>query len=297
MTQPAESIGLRMPQLIAVSGITGKQGGAVARHLLAAGFRVRGLTRSITSDRARRLATQGVEMVLCDLNQPTSIPAAVEGACGVFSVQNYYEKGVGYAGEIRQGCALADAAKAAGVQHFVQSTMATASGSEFVHHFQSKFEIERHIDRIGLPHTFLGTVWFMDNLFDPSLGGETNIAVIAGTLGRNRPFEMLAIDDLGAIAAQVFRAPERFMGRKIDIASDRKTIDEVRADFLHVIGRSPPRYRLPNALMRMLHSDFAAQLRWQKRYGWSFPLEAAREIHPGMQDLVTFLRANRACFT
>jgi uncharacterized protein YbjT (DUF2867 family) len=286
----------RRDELIAVSGATGKQGGTVVRHLLSAGFRVRGLTRSTDSIAARALAGRGVEMVRCDLNTPTSLIAALAGAYGVFSVQNYYEKGVGFAGEIRQGRALADAAKAAGVEHFVQSTMATAVDAEAVHHFRSKFQIERYIDEIGLPRTFLGTVWFMDNLYDPTMGGETNFAVIAGTLGRERPFEMMAVDDLGAIAGAVFQDRARFVGQKLDIAGDRKTVSEMRATFHEVIGRAPPRYGIPNMVMRLLHADIAGQLRWQKRIGWSFPLAEAKAVHPGTQDFTTFLGNNRDRF-
>jgi uncharacterized protein YbjT (DUF2867 family) len=289
-------INQRGDKLIAVCGATGKQGGAVVRHLLSAGFRVRGLTRATDSDAARALTLRGVEMVACDFNTPASLTAALAGAYGVFSVQNYYEKGVGYDGEVQQGCALADAAKAAGVEHVVQSTMATAVDAEAVHHFRSKFRIERYIDEIGLPRTFLGTVWFMDNLYDPKMGGETNFAVIAGTLGGKRPFEMMAVDDLGAIAAVVFQDRERFVGQKINIAGDRKTVTEMRAVFRDVIGRAPPGYGIPNMIMRVLHADIAGQLRWQKRVGWSFPLSEARAVYPGMQTFATFLRNNRSRF-
>jgi uncharacterized protein YbjT (DUF2867 family) len=296
MSASVSPINARGDKLVVVCGATGKQGGAVVRHLLLAGFRVRGLTRATNSDAVRALAQRGVEMVACDFNTPASLTAALAGAYGVFSVQNYYEKGVGYDGEVRQGCALADAAKAAGVEHVVQSTMATAVDAEAVHHFRSKFRLERYIDEIGLSRTFLGTVWFMDNLYDPKMGGETNFAVIAGTLGRNRPFEMMAVDDLGAITAAVFEDRERFVGQKINIAGDRKTVTEMRAAFQDVIGRAPPGYGIPNVFMRLLHSDIAGQLRWQKRVGWSFPLSEAGAVFPLMQDFQTFLRNNRDRF-
>ena len=62
-----------------------------------------------------------VEVVKASLDDPASLTAALKGAYGVFGVTNYWEYG-GEA-EIRQGKALVDAAKAAGVKHFVWSTL------------------------------------------------------------------------------------------------------------------------------------------------------------------------------
>jgi uncharacterized protein YbjT (DUF2867 family) len=160
--------------LVAVCGATGKQGGAVARALVNAGFRIRGLTRAPDSEAARKLERLGVEMRRADLEDRSALEAAFDGAWGVFSVQNYYEKGVGYEGEVRQGRNVVDAAVAAGARHLTQSTMADALDADEVLHFRSKFEIERLIRQSGLSHTLLGTVWFMDNLHDQKMGGEMN---------------------------------------------------------------------------------------------------------------------------
>ena len=278
--------------LIAVSGATGKQGGAVARHLLQAGFRVRGLTRRADSPAALTLRRLGAELAEADLNVPTTLDAAFAGVQGVFSVQNFYEKGVGFAGEVRQGRNLVEAARRAGVGHVVQSTMARAEGAETVDHFRSKFTIESIVDDLGLPRTFLGTVWFMDNLYDRSMGGEMSFPVIAGTLGRDRPFEMMAVDDLGGLAARVFSEPERFLGTRINIAGDRRSVREMREIYQQVVGRWPPSYAIPNFVTRFLNRDFAEQLKWQGRIGWDFSLAEARSVYPVMQDLPTFLARN-----
>lgn len=87
-------------------------------------------------------------------------------------MQNYWEKGVGFAGEIRQGKNLADEAKAAGVVHFVQSSMAAAEDFRGVAHFASKAEVEKYVEQITLPRTIIGTVYFMDNLLDSKMGAE-----------------------------------------------------------------------------------------------------------------------------
>lgn len=86
---------------VLVTGATGKQGGAAARHLLAASFGVRALTRNPEEHKARARADRGAEVVRGDLNDPDSLGLALEGVYGVFSVQNPFEHGT--EGEVRQG--------------------------------------------------------------------------------------------------------------------------------------------------------------------------------------------------
>lgn len=81
-------------KLILITGITGNQGGAVARHLIGKGFKLRGMTRKPDSDKAKALAKQGVEIVKGDLNDSASVRAALKGVWGAFAVQNTWEAGV-----------------------------------------------------------------------------------------------------------------------------------------------------------------------------------------------------------
>jgi uncharacterized protein YbjT (DUF2867 family) len=109
-------------KVILVTGATGHQGGASARHLLANGWRVRALVRNPDDPTARALADSGVEVVQGDMIDRASLDRAMHGVYGVHSVQAYLPKDA--AGEIRQGTNVADAAKAAGVQHLVYSSAA-----------------------------------------------------------------------------------------------------------------------------------------------------------------------------
>jgi len=90
---------------------------------------VRALMRNPQSDKAQALANDGVEVLQGDLDDRASLDAALQGVYGVFSVQSFAQKGGGLEGEVRQGKALADAAKAAGVQHFVYTSPGGAERS------------------------------------------------------------------------------------------------------------------------------------------------------------------------
>src|SRR6202162_4295323 len=127
-------------KLIAVGGATGQQGGAVVRALQASGqFKVRALTRNPAKH--PRLAD---EIMLADLDRPETLKAAFAGAHGVFLVTNFWEAGTD---EGKQALAAVHAAKDAGVQHFIWSTLPnveTISRGKFdVPHFTDKAKIDR----------------------------------------------------------------------------------------------------------------------------------------------------------
>jgi uncharacterized protein YbjT (DUF2867 family) len=109
---------------VLVTGATGRQGGAVIRHMLPKGWKLRALTRKTNSYAAQELARQGVELVQGDLEDPASLEPAVRGAHGVYSVQDFWS--VGFRREVHQGKNLADAAKKAGVEHFVYGSVGGA---------------------------------------------------------------------------------------------------------------------------------------------------------------------------
>src|SRR5260370_24667017 len=119
-------------KLIAVIGATGQQGGGVVRALQASSqFKVRALTRN--QDKHRELADEVVEG---DLNRPETLKAAFKGVHGVFLVTNFQEAG---ADELKQATAAVHAARDAGVNHLIWSTLPDVeqiSGGRFhVPHF------------------------------------------------------------------------------------------------------------------------------------------------------------------
>jgi len=204
-------------RLILVSGATGQQGGAVARNLLERGFAVRGLTRDPEKAEARELADLGAEVVGGDFEDRASIERALAGVYGVFSVQQFWESG--YEGEIRQGVQLADAARAAGVEHFVYSSVGSAHRKTGIPHFDSKWEVEEHVRASGVPYTVLRPVFFMQNweFMRELILGDT----LPQPLDPDKPFQMLDAEGIGVFAAMAFDDPQRWIGREVDLAGTR----------------------------------------------------------------------------
>src|SRR5260221_1497924 len=149
-------------KLIAVIGATGQQGGGVIRTLQAGGqCNVRALSRN--PGQHRELAD---EVSLADLDRPETLKAAFAGAHGVFLVTNFWQQG---ADEFKQATAAVRAAKDAGVNHFIWSTLPNVeaiSGVKFhVPHFTGKAKIDRIVKEAGFEHhTFVIAPFYYENL-------------------------------------------------------------------------------------------------------------------------------------
>lgn len=279
-------------RIILVVGATGLQGGAVARHLLAAGWPLRALVRDPQKAAAQALANQGVELVQGDLFDGASLERAVDGVYGVFSVQNFWLPGVGAEGEVRQGILLADAASHAGVQHFVYSSVGGAERGSGIPHFESKWRIEQHIRALGLPATIIRPVAFMENY------NWTRSAILAGSFSGFglRPetlLQLIATDDIGAIAAQIFANPALYIGQALEIAGDELTEPAIAAVFSQVIGR-PVRVveRGADAEDRVADAEEQKMLAWFNTAGYQADIPAVRAIHPGLITLEQYLRTH-----
>src|SRR5260221_1183749 len=146
---------------VVVTGSTGKQGGAVARGLLERGHEVRAVTRDPSSSQAKSLASAGATLVAASLEDTAAITKALEGATSLFAMTTPF--GGGTEAETRQGVAAADAAKAAGV-HLVFTSVNSANRQTGVPHFDSKYDVEKHIAKIGVRATIVAPAYFMENL-------------------------------------------------------------------------------------------------------------------------------------
>jgi uncharacterized protein YbjT (DUF2867 family) len=273
---------------ILVTGATGQQGGAVARHLLGAGWHIRALSRDPAKPAAQALAAAGAEVVQGDLDDGASIARALAGAYGLFSVQNPQEHGPEV--EIRQGIALADAAQAAGVRHLVYSSGGGAERSSGLPHMESKWAVEQHIRGLSLPTTILRPVFFMENL-------QWNRQQIeAGTLSLAlRPttrLQMIAADDIGALAALAFAEPERSIGEAVEIAGDELTMPEAAAVFGKVLGRHVAFIEQPLEQVRSFAPELAETMVWFNEHGNRANIAALRKRYPNLKTLEQWLQLN-----
>ncbi|MCG8671770.1 MAG: NmrA/HSCARG family protein [Pseudomonadales bacterium] len=288
-----------MVKTILVTGATGAQGGALVPRLIDKGFAVRALTRNPDKQAGLALKHLGAEVVAGDLDDESSLEKACEGVYGVFSVQNFWEKGVGHDREVEQGCKLARAAKQANVQHFVQTSVANCDDAKGVLHFESKYKIERYIDSLELPRTFLREVFFLENFTQPVMTSGNKKSMdpywvlpsIVGLLDKDIPFHMVSVEDIAWFAADIFSHPEEYLGKDFDVASDVLTASEMKAIFRKVTGRRllPVSSMLTRLFLRFVNPESFRQFRWNNNRGWKFDIAPLKARNPNLISLEKFL--------
>ena len=216
-------------KIIAVFGATGLQGGGVVRALRANGqFKVRAVTRN--PDKHRDLAD---EVVAADLDRPEALKAALAGAHGVFLVTDFWQPGTD---EGKQALAAVRAAKEAGVQHFIWSTLpnveAITGGKFDVPHFTGKAKIERIVREGGFAnHTFVVAPFYYQNL----IGMMAPQKQADGTVGWMLPLDpavraihMGDISELGHIVAGAFAHPDQVgNGAHLPLVGDFVSFNEI----------------------------------------------------------------------
>lgn len=276
-----------LTRMILVTGATGRQGGAVARYLLKSGWQVRALVRDPNKPAARDLALQGVEIAQGDLDEPEGVRKAMEGCYGVFSVQSL-ETGV--EGEIRQGRMMGDLAKEADVQHFVYSSVGSADRETGIPHFDSKFQIEEHLKGLELPVTILRPVFFYDNFSSPPFKESILSGTLALPMRPDRSLQMIAVEDIGGLAALAFNRPGQFIGKAMDIAGDEMSMPLAAEILSSVVGKDVRFVEVPLSEAEKQSPEMAKMFQWFNEVGYNANIRSLRDIYPSLMSFETWLR-------
>ncbi len=273
-----------MEKCVLVLGATGRQGGAVARHLANRGWAVRALTRHPDSKRAKDLAATGMCVVQGDLKDVASLDRALEGCHGLFVVTDSWEHGT--KGEIAQGRRVAEAAKRASVRHVVFGSVGDCRDAKAPPHFRSKGEIEAHIEQLDLPFTFLRPAFFME-MFDvkEKTAGRRTADVVWSfmryALGATGKLQLIAVDDIGRVAADAFDDPEHHVGSVVDLAGDSLTFAQVEAIMRNRELKRPS--VLPRVILKVASwasSELRENFEFIHQGGWQMDVTAQRRSRP-----------------
>ena len=309
-----------MPEkkIIAVVGATGAQGGGVVRAILAdrsGGFSARALVRDAGSDKAKALAAQGVQVVAADVDDLESLKKAFAGAYGAFCVTFYWahfspEK------ELAQATAQAQAARHAGLQHVIWSTledtrrwvplgdnrMPTLMGKYKVPHFDAKGEADQVFVKLGLPVTCLQTSFYWENLvyfgMGPKKGPDGKLAFTMPMGDKKLPG--MAAEDIGKCALGIFKRGREFIGKTVGIAGEHLTGAQMAAALAKALGRevryngvTPEVYRslgFPGA--EDLGNMFQFKRDFEQIYCGARNLDFSRSLNPELQTFETWLKKN-----
>src|ERR1700687_3804026 len=275
MTEGERNQNMAQELTVVTTGSTGKQGGAVARGLLERGHKVRAVTRDTNSSQAKSLASAGATLVAASLEDTAALTQALEGATSLFAMTT---PSGGTDAEIRQGVAAADAAKAAGV-HLVFTSVGSANRQTGVPHFDSKYEVEKHIAKVGVRAAILAPVAFMENLY--FIKEQLAKGIYAAALPPARALAQVAVADIGAVAVRVLEDAGRFTGKRFDLASDELTGNDAMAILARVTGRPFSYYQVPLDVIRQRMGEDAVKMyEWFDRVGFAVVRAAIRSEFP-----------------
>jgi uncharacterized protein YbjT (DUF2867 family) len=306
-------------KIIAVVGATGAQGGGLARAILAdkrGGFAVRAVTRDINSDKARELAALGAEVVAADIDDAESVKRAFKGAHGAYCVTFFWahfspEK------ESAEAKTMAEAAKHAGLQHVIWSTledtrklvplgdnrMPTLMGKYKVPHFDSKGQADHLFTDLGLPVTFLLTSFYWENLIffgmGPKKGADGKLQFTLPMGDKKLPG--IATEDIGRCAYGIFKRGRELVGQTVGIAGEHLTGAQMAASLSKALGQevrynavTPEAYRgfgFPGA--EDLGNMFQYKRDFEREFCGARDLALSRSLNPALQTFDAWLAANK----
>jgi len=273
---------------ILVTGVTGRQGGAVARELLRRGYSVRGLTRNPESERARALTRLDVALFRGNFDDAASLDSALEGTDGIFAVTDFWEHG--YEQEIAHGRNLVDAAARAKISFFVFSSVASADQATNIPHFDSKWEIEKYLRESGLNYAVVRPVSFMENW---SIDSDDVIAGRIVTAGNPaRPHQYISVRDIARFVADAFDSRNLWNGVALDIAADEISLARICEVLTEITGRPVEPDEVSWADYESLAGgEMATMSRWLDAVGYNVDVAALRKRQPGMITMEEFLRS------
>ncbi len=263
--------------LIVITGATGQQGGATARELLAAGHRVRGVTRKPDSPAAQALKALGAEIVAGDLDDAASLKRALQGAWGTFAVQNTWEAGVEK--EEEQGKRYAELAREAGVQHYVYASVGSAHRKTGIPHFDNKARVEARVQALGFPSwVILRPVFFMENLLSPWFKPAIDQGQLAVGLKPTTRLQMIAVADIGKYGKGAFEQHARFANRAFDLAGDALTMPETAKLISEAAHRPVSFVSVPISEVRKMSEDYALMLEWFDAVGYDADIAGTAKL-------------------
>jgi uncharacterized protein YbjT (DUF2867 family) len=307
-------------KVITVFGATGAQGGGLVRAICAdpdSEFTVRAVTRDPNADKARALAALGAEVVYGDLGNEASVHNALKNAYGAFFVTFFWAH-YNPEQEKAEAALFAKAAKQAGIQHAVWSTledtrelvplhdtrMPTISEIYKVPHFDAKGESNKQFTEAGVPTTFLHCSFYWDNFIYFGAGprrGEDGRLALTLPIG-DAKMAGIAADDIGKCVYGIFKNPGEYIGRFTGVAGEHLSGYEMATALGKALGEpvvynkvSADVYRsfgFPGAIelgnMFQLYDEFEEKLNQLR------DVNESRKLNPELKNFEQWLRTNAA---
>jgi uncharacterized protein YbjT (DUF2867 family) len=306
-------------KIIAVIGATGAQGGGMVRAIQAdksGSFAARAITRNPNSEKAQALRAAGAEVVGADIDKPETLGKAFAGAYGAFCVTNFWEH-FSAEREVTQAHNMAQAAKAAGLQHVIWSTledtrkwvplednrMPTLQGKYKVPHFDGKGEADQIFRDLGVPTTFLLTAFYWENLIyfgmGPQRGPDGTLAITFPMDDKKLP--SIGVEDIGKSAYSIFKRGREFINKTVGIAGEHLTGAQMAGALTRALGQEVRYNNVPPEVFRSFGfpaaDDIGNMFQFKRDFNEYFcgarNLAFSRSLNPELQTFEQWLAEHK----
>lgn len=268
--------------MLLVTAAHGNQGKLLIPRLLAAGVALRACVRSGESARALRAA--GVtDIVVGDMADPAVLARAMHGVQKV-----YYVGPALHPKERDMGIAAVDAARAAGVQHFVFSSVLHAIITDLVQH-EIKRDVEEYLLSSGMEFTILQPANYMlRHRLKPAF--ERGVFLLSWALDRYQ--SMVDLGDVTEVAVAVLAESDRHAGATYELAAPgRYTAHDLAKVISEVAGREILAERIdPEVFLQsFLGVDSLTQFPYQARVSRAISKRYSSHDFIGNPNVLTWL--------
>ena len=272
----------------------------------------------MNSDKAKALAALGAEVVAADIDDEESLKKAFAGAYGVYCVTFFWAHFSPEKEQAERRTTWLDAAKAAGVQHVIWSTledtrkwvplsdnrMPTLQGKYKVPHFDAKGEINHVFTDAGFPTTFLNTSFYWDNVYMFGMGPAKQADgtyTITFPMGDKRMSGM-ANEDIGKCAYGIFKKGNEYIGKTVGIAGEHLTGAQMAEKYSKGLGINckynevtPEVYRGFGFPGRKIWGTCSRSTATSKRiHRRARSLDVSRSLNPELQNFDQWLAKNKS---
>lgn len=269
---------------ILVFGATGRQGGGVAKKLLADGWKVHAVSRHPDKRPALELKEKGATIVQADMADYQSLLKAMQGVYGVYSVQPLYTNNPEI--EIKHGKAIADAAQQANISHFIYGSVSGAERDSGIPHFEKKWEIEKYVRSIDLPFTIIRPSFFMEN-FKNFTYQQNQKLILQGFIKQHIKLKMVSVHDIGSFVSIALHEPENYKQKAVNIAGDEMNLRQTAEAFRHY-------FKVRCDIDSSVREDFQKNkmFQWYESDGYQADIPKLRHIYPSLLDLPSWLETS-----
>jgi uncharacterized protein YbjT (DUF2867 family) len=222
--------------MYAITGITGKVGGTMARTLLAAGEALRAVVRDPA--RAREWAERGCEVVTANMDDAASLTDAFKGTKGVFILPpSEFDPMPGFPEARVVINAVSTALQAARPEKVVCLSTIGAQATE-TNLLTQRTLMEQALRHLPMPVTFLRPGWFMENAAWDVATARDNGVIASFLQPLDKAVPMVATADVGRVAAQLLQQTWSGM-RVVELEGPRRvTPIEIADTFARIFGHA-----------------------------------------------------------